>query len=291
MNESIFEQTEKLRKQLLKEDKEAMSNRYPKKTFKEQIEILKNKGVNFNKFDETSAIQILQTRNYYYKLTVYKRNFRKNEEGKYIDLDFKDLVDIASLDMQLRYILLKMTLDIEHTLKTYILNDITNNENEDGFSVVRRFFHSTSQSYKPLNEDIIFKKIKNKSHYQHLLYKTHQKNVSAWVLLEVISFGDFLRFFEFYYGKNITKEFNINSMAGVFKGAKRIRNACAHSNPFLFGLNTSNINNPSYYIKQLAGKLDIQKRHYSANKIHDFLCLFIIYDKFMPPHGAKTYRM
>ena len=52
--------------------------RYPKLTTLELIEKLKEKKVTFNRIDEKKAAENLDDLNYYYKLTVYKRNFKKN---------------------------------------------------------------------------------------------------------------------------------------------------------------------------------------------------------------------
>lgn len=111
-----------------------------KLSFEEQIKCLKDKGVLFDIIKEEQAKQILHDLNYYYKLTVYKRNFTKDKSGKRRDLEFAYLVDISRIDMRLRYILLNFTLDIEHALKTYIIAEITENDATDGYDIVESFF-------------------------------------------------------------------------------------------------------------------------------------------------------
>ncbi len=277
---------------LIKDDIESHKRNYPKKSFEELIDCLDQKGIKFNITTKDDAFHILHDINYYYKLTVYKRNFKKNKDGKFIDLEFSYLTDLASVDMQLRYLLLQATLDIEHSLKTFLVTKITENEEEDGYDIVRRFFHSTAYSKKVLTKDSILESVKNKSHYQYKLYETHKAAPSSWVLMEVISFGDFLRFFEFYFKSySASSEFNINSLMGVLNSVKRIRNACAHNNAFLFDLANSDIKRVSGYLKEYAKNLGIGELFYKCNKVHDVLCVFYIHEKFIKGKGSREHRI
>ena len=81
----------------------------PQLTPKEQIEHLKKKGVKFNYISEDEAIKYLSDNNNYFKLRAYRKSFEKytegENEGKYIDLDFAMLKDLAIIDMRFRYTL------------------------------------------------------------------------------------------------------------------------------------------------------------------------------------------
>ncbi|HHW35987.1 MAG TPA: Abi family protein [Bacillales bacterium] len=88
---------------------------------------LDQKNVKFELITKDEAKNILQTSNYFYKITAYRKNFEKNKYDKYVNLDFKLLQDLATIDMRLRYLVLQMCLDIEHMVKTQILTDITKN--------------------------------------------------------------------------------------------------------------------------------------------------------------------
>ncbi len=71
--------------------------------------------------DETAAKDYLVQHNNYFKLTAYRKNYDKHSAGensdKYINLEFAYLVDIAVIDMYLRYRIVHMALDIEHHTK------------------------------------------------------------------------------------------------------------------------------------------------------------------------------
>src|SRR5699024_6092128 len=89
-----------------------------KLTIEEQIDYLKLKGITFNQTSEDEAKKYLSGNSYYYKVTAYRKNFPKNRENKYQNVDFSTLKDLATIDMHLRYLLIKLSLDIEHAIKT-----------------------------------------------------------------------------------------------------------------------------------------------------------------------------
>ena len=108
---------------------------YPKPILNidEQIEHLENKGVKFSIMDKNQ--EFLANNNNYFKLTAYRKVFKKHPDGlfvdKYVDLDFAMLKDLSIIDMRLRYALLHMALDIEHFAKVKIMSTLEKN-NDDG---------------------------------------------------------------------------------------------------------------------------------------------------------------
>ena len=82
----------------------------------EQIQHLLSKGVKFHLISQQDAEQYLIKNNNYFKLRAYRKNYDKYvggiHDGKYINLDFAMLKDLAILDMRLRYTLLQLTLDV-----------------------------------------------------------------------------------------------------------------------------------------------------------------------------------
>ena len=125
----------------------------PKLSLDGQIEHLKEKGVLFNIMDEAEARDYLGQHNNYFKLTAYRKNYDKHPAGenkdKYINLEFAYLVDIAVIDMQLRYRIVHMALDLEHHTKLQLLRKM-DEYNEDGYQVVQYYIDSLDEKQRKI---------------------------------------------------------------------------------------------------------------------------------------------
>ena len=114
-------------------------NRKPILTIEQQIMHLKQKGVSFELCTEAEAARILAGQDHYFRLTAYRVLFPKRvggpRDGQYAGLDFGHLVDLAAIDRELRSFLLPLTLDVENSAKTRLVERIT--EKPDGHCSVR----------------------------------------------------------------------------------------------------------------------------------------------------------
>ncbi|EGP5538795.1 Abi family protein [Enterococcus durans] len=290
MDENAKRELNTIKETLEIDMKEEAIKRHPKASFEDLISELSMKGIKFNVMSENDAKDILNDLNYYYKLSVYRRNFKRDLTGKYVNLEFSYLADLASVDMQLRYLLLTATLDIEHAMKTFLITHITENEEVDGYAIVDRFFHSTIGTEYVLNKKTILEKVKHKSHYQRKLYEAHKDAPSAWVLVEIMSFGEFIRFFEFYFKKYPTPKFDLSIMSGLLNAVKRIRNCCAHNNAFLFYMSKNELRHPNSYVVAYAEEAKIGKAFYSCAKVHDIIAVLYTHNFFVKGIGSRKYR-
>ncbi|MGX7092215.1 Abi family protein [Hutsoniella sourekii] len=148
--------------------------RKPKLTILELIEKMKAKGITFKIISEDKAKEIIENRNYYYRITSYRKNFPKNKDNMYDQLDFAVLNDLASIDSYLRSYLLNLALDIEHTAKTKLLTEISYNHNEDGYSIVQdfkdKYIQKFNQTIKYFRNNQYLKDMSNRRMEDHFLY-------------------------------------------------------------------------------------------------------------------------
>lgn len=262
-----------------------------KLSFDEMIEHLDQKNVKFELITKDEAKNILQTSNYFYKITAYRKNFEKNKYDKYINLDFKLLQDLATIDMRLRYLVLQMCLDIEHAVKTQILTDITNDSSEDGYSIVTDYLahdNSSIENYmKALNKE---------SHYNYGLYVKHHENPPIWVLFEVMTFGAFVKFVEYYYRRK-NKLPAYKEIQQVLRYVKNIRNTAAHNSPILMDITKNGqidaqkvIKPITIFTKRMGLSPQSRRKRLSNRKVHDLTALIYVHYTYINSVGIKTAR-
>ncbi|MBP1970753.1 hypothetical protein J2Z83_002889 [Virgibacillus natechei] len=263
-----------------------------KLSFDEMIEHLNQKNVKFELITKQEAKDILQTSNYFYKLTAYRKNFEKNKYDKYVNLDFKLLQDLATIDMRLRYLVLQMCLDIEHIVKTQILTDITNDSTEDGYSIVTDYLAHDNSSI-----EYYMKALNKESHYNYGLYVKHHKNPPIWVLFEVMTFGGFVKFVEYYYcRKNEPPAYK--EIHQVLRYVKNIRNTAAHNSPILMDITKNRQIAPQKVIKPITSftkkikelSPQARKKRLSNRKVHDLTVLIYVHYTYINSEGIKTAR-
>ncbi|MBU7217591.1 Abi family protein [Staphylococcus gallinarum] len=271
-------------------------------SFNSLILYMKFKGVQFQHVSEYDAMEILEYKNYYFKLNSYIDNYpleKNNYQNQIVErhqyVDFKNLVDLASLDMQLRYIIIKMCLDIEHSLKLSILRKVTRIDNEDGYKIVESFFNHIQEVgniEKPYNKLLKYLKFDT---YRKLDFEKYKKNTPIWFLIEHIQFGDLCWFIEFFCKQYGIKEFKkINS---TIRYVKNIRNKAAHNTPVLnnivltdqlVGSKKSAI--ITHYGKHLGISNKVLNKRLKNYNINDLLAMFFVYNSVVMSESMKKHR-
>lgn len=237
------------------------------------INHLSDKGVTFNKISKGDAIIFLDKNNYYYKLSAFRKNFKKVDD-KYIDLDFSYLQDLASLDMRLRNILLGIAINVEHFIKVELSRQINSNPDEDGYKILADFKNSEYQKFYNITRD----KFRN-SRYQGNMYEKRKHDYPYWALLEHMDYGCLMKFVAFYYEKHKPK--SLKKAYELGENARHIRNACAHNSVFILNIfkDDNKLPNVTATVSTLAKQTGTLKyRNYK--KINDLISLFSL---------AKTY--
>lgn len=201
-------------------------------TLNEQIVHLKERGITFDTYSETDAKHFLKEHTYFTKLTAYRKNYSKRAAGEfaghYVNLDFGYLVELSTIDMHLRYLIMELCLDIEHSLKVALLNDALENPNEDGYYAVNHFFKNNPEFKNTTDR-------KMQESYCRELYFHNRDHMPMWVLFEILSFGDLIKFYKLYYELHSDREPPIDKR--LLENVRNIRNASAHSNCLIADLN------------------------------------------------------
>ena len=247
------------------------------KTSDELIEHMKNKGIKFNIINEIEAKFFLENNNYYFKLAAYRNNYLKKSNGEYINLEFAYLRELSIIDMELRHLVLEMALDIEHSLKVILLNDIANNFKNNSYDIVSSFLTDNQK----ISQDI---ERHSTSNYCGDLINKYSPNFPIWVLLEIISFGDLVKFYNFY-SKNYKKLKDRKLLYSI----RQIRNAAAHNNCLIYNLKSTNsktklsintkVNKYVSSFKKI--KKDTRKKKLRIKFFEDFITLLYAYKIFV----------
>lgn len=288
-----------------------------------QINYLKrNKGIKFIDMTETEAKKKLKEVSYYYKITCFRKNFRKNNQDRYRNLDFAVLYDMSVIDARLRQLILKLTLDLEHELKTDLLSAISEDPNEDGFNIVnefdsyeRRKFYSkpnnSNKRYTNIQAMIMGKYLDTDLHsYDRDLVNTYHipgrigrqgsnKILPIYTLMERMSYGKLNNFIGFYFSANKHNANYFTNAASLLIMTKRLRDASAHNRPVLLNIvRTSGahgiVNILSTEVTgylQLIGLLNAKNRFILKNvRMHDLFCLIMLHHEYIKNPIVKSLR-
>lgn len=262
----------------------------------EQLKNLEDKNVQFNIMSKEEAREYLQNNTYYFKLKSYEKSFEYNvSKNQYINLEFAYLVELSKLDMYLRELIIRISLHTEHFLKVKLMDDLTKNEKEDGYHIVRELF-----SKYPFMVDHINQK-KYNSACADLIHK-YENNWAAWNLIEVLSFGDFIKLYELYY--SLYPEQVNEVVSDLIWPLKFIRNASAHNNCLLNTLRKPYVYTHLYdkkrrtiiVNKRLVSLLSLvpaitknnRKKKITNPIIHDFVASLFLFDEICT---SKVFKM
>lgn len=273
-----------------------------KLTIDEQIEYMKNQGIKFEKISEEDAKSFLTFNTYFFKLKSFSKNYDKytaiKKQGQYIGLDFAYLKELSILDVYIRNIILNMTLNIEHNLKVELNRKISNNINENGYTIVADFLSTYPYIQKNLNT-----KLMHNSPYNNDLINKYNSNFASWNLVELLSFGEFINFYKFYHNRNSSEK---DDYIGLLIPVQCIRNAVAHNNCLIHNLSKTIKNeyqknedqfNTSKNLNTKVSKINgisplARKNKLSLPVIHDFAAVLFLFDAVVQsdPTRNKAYK-
>ena len=210
-----------------------------KLTIEQQIEDMKVKGIRFEISSEQDAAKYLRNKCYYFKLKTYEKNFEKyngtNKKGQYINLDFAFIQELYEIDNEFKSLIVSMVTYVEHALKIRIINDVINNDLEDGYTIVNTYLSEDFTRVKGIHDKA------GKSTLTDLIQSHVSKtdnqidDYAIWEIVEVLSLGAFIDLYQLYYG---TYGSSLPTYTSFLIPIKILRNAAAHNNCLLNSIRT-----------------------------------------------------
>ena len=204
------------------------------RSIEEQIKLLKKRGMIFD--DEDKAEQILEDIGYY-RLGFYWYHFQKDFK-KHLFLDnthFSTVINLYYLDVDLRFLLIKVLSRIEINLRTRIIYIVSNHYKDNPFwfadkKIMKNQFVDTLDNFYT---DI---KKKNKVIAEHHRKYPNDKYAPAWKTLEFMTLGSLYTLFTSLKEEEIKTAIaskyrvrNIKVFDNYFKVIRNIRNICSHT--------------------------------------------------------------
>lgn len=282
-------------------------SRKPKKTAHELIVKMRDeKGITFRYISEQDAEIYLNDINNFFRTASYRQNYQKylngENNGKYIDLDFAYLRELSVLDSYFRMISILMCIDIEHALQQKLLRDIANDHTTDGYDIVHSFISHNlyiislleAKSTAPFNGDLIQKYFMIKQ-FHHEQRKVENKIIGyddcpAWVFVELLTFGDLIKFQEFYYASRGQKGYPCS----VLNLIRSLRNGAAHNSCLLANMGHKVSGIPPVISTMVSSIPNIsasqRKKRLSGRPMLEFAGMLYIYH-LLVTENVKMYRV
>ncbi len=259
----------------------------PFKTYKEQIEILKSRGLIIP--NEQLAIRFLETENYYNVINGYKNEFLVEDTDFFVQgSSFEHIQALYSFDKAFRHGILSTLLDIENMLKSIISYEFAKKYGATAYLDVSSFNtydNNTQQCAQDLIDDINAKIAYLQSNSDHSNdnirhYLTVHGEIPIWVLFSHITLGDLSKFYRCL-TPNLKKEicdhivsiygnrFTSKDLYAFFRILNNVRNLCAH-NLRIYNYKTQyRISHKNEFVKNLTSQ-------FGANLVYNNIISIVI---------------
>ena len=257
------------------------------KTIKEQIEILRSRGLIIN--DEPRARDFLLHNNYY-RISGYSLTLRKNDVF-FKSATFQNIIDIYNFDHELRHIILQYLEVIEVQMKSIYTYEFTKIHGPIGY--LDESFFTNKNKHKEIIDKANRQKTQRLPHEAYLKHFVNdlQQNIPLWAFVDLLTISDI----SFLYSisespikEAVARAFGLTMSKGAsilesyMHSMTIIRNLCAHGSRIynrLFEQKPSlNKKEKALLIKNNKGELDnahfygfllIMKRILPADKFNE----------------------
>lgn len=202
----------------------------PFKTYSEQLQLLKNRGLEIN--DEAFALHILKHHNYY-RLSAYRFPFQDTPDSFRQGTRFDDLWDLYCFDRILRHLVSEACKAVELSVRArwaYVLSQSHGPQAYENVSLFRPQNLHTKNLYT-LDRELSRSTEVFVSHYENQYGMTRPP---IWAVSEIMSFGLLSRFYNtIKHDKDkkaiaATYDLSIGGLKSFLEHAVYLRNLCAH---------------------------------------------------------------
>lgn len=207
------------------------------KTIDEQVEILRNKGLEID--DELEVRDILLRENYFF-LSGYRHPFLENSKSRRFKpgTSFRELHGLFTFDRQLRNIIFKFLLVIENNMKSifsYQLSKSYGFKENDYLKISN--FNTSAEKMRQVN-DLLHKikrqiRVNGGQHSATTHYIYNYGYVPLWVAIKVLSFGIVCELYSIMKPSDQTAiaeifGLRVEDLVTCFPILANYRNLCAH---------------------------------------------------------------
>ncbi|GKZ04268.1 CAAX amino protease [Paraclostridium bifermentans] len=206
-----------------------------RKTFDEQVSLLKERGLVIENEDEVKKIL---SRLNYYRLSGYFRYFYSSDKKFKEGTTFEEIYKLYQFDTELRRLFASLTEAIEINFRTYVAYYIAHKFGEYGHLDSDNFYN---EEYHKEFLEILDKKV---DQHKDKEYIKHHKNIydgkiPIWVAIEILSFTDLSKLYSNMKNKDrgniITNNYsdadvtnNSDIIRFWIQSLSEVRNKCAH---------------------------------------------------------------
>lgn len=269
-------------------EKEADEHRRKALTADEQCGLMARHGVKFRLCTREEAKQFLQHNTYFFKLKAFDKNFRRDENGMYQNLDFAYLKDLSTIDFKLRTLILRMTGDIEHALRVRF-NNLIMRVHDDGYKVImdyemdqRNLCAKKGWRYKPDSDYRV-------SVYTQGMINKYLKSKPIWLFWETCSLNSLIQCYRSFLEHRKFQDVTYSLLYGV----RLLRNAASHHNCLLIP-STEPVNKTEDLQSLLKAFLPncelaekVMELSNSDPLIHDLACVVISHLNLVDSNGMR----
>lgn len=226
----------------------SQSSPKPFKTYEEQINILKERGLIFD--NESDAYKFLEINNYYTVINGYKEPFTLSESDKFLpNTKFEYIKALYCFDLKLRHSVLSILLDVEATLKSIISYEFARLHGESGYLDIANYEQYSDFDKMSKTQEFIENlqmQIENWEHSTSISYTNikhyAQKHgcIPVWVLCSHLNMSSISKFYSKLQKSTqqaicdhlvsvYNHPFNTTFLYHALRLLSDIRNLCAHN--------------------------------------------------------------